>query len=198
MNLEEHQRDALREIVNIGVGKGAALLAEMMGLSVKLNVPEIDILSFSEVPKYFNTIHDDEVFSVSLNFQGKYKGLSQIIFPKKSGKKLAKIISGDTSDSNNHALVIEILNEVGNIVLNGVMGSFANILKTPLNYDTPSSFEGEINQLSKILTTNWSFDKALICKANFDISSDERVTGDIIILSDRIIETVEGFLSQST
>jgi len=50
--LDEIQTDALKELINIGVGNGAEVLNQMFDSHIELNVPDIHILKPSEVSSY--------------------------------------------------------------------------------------------------------------------------------------------------
>ena len=45
MQLSSSQLDALAEVVNIGVGRAAASLSELLGTRIELSVPQIQIKS---------------------------------------------------------------------------------------------------------------------------------------------------------
>ena len=49
MILTEDQMDALGELVNIGVGKGADTLNKMLGCQIRIQVPNIQTLTLKEL-----------------------------------------------------------------------------------------------------------------------------------------------------
>ena len=73
---------------------------------------------------------------VSLNFSGGTDGVAMLAFPLESAAKLVSIVSivteRDLMSCDIDSLKEGALTEIGNIIMNGVMGSFANILKLRL------------------------------------------------------------------
>ena len=58
-----------------------------------------------------------------------------------------------------------IMTEVGNIILNAIMGSFGNILEVPFNFKIPLSYEGKISAVYQQLDKE-KFSQILICRTN--------------------------------
>ena len=73
-----------------------------------------------------------------------------------------------------------IMIEVGNIILNAIMGSFGNILNAPLDYHMPKSFQGEITGLYDGLDEQ-KYSQVLICRTNFSVSG-KSVEGELLIM----------------
>ncbi|MCK4785354.1 MAG: hypothetical protein KAV87_16505 [Desulfobacteraceae bacterium] len=88
---------------------------------------------------------------VSLNFSGGTDGVAMLAFPLESAAKLVSIVSivteRDLMSCDIDSLKEGALTEIGNIIMNGVMGSFANMLKLRLTYAIPSYSEGPIKDL---------------------------------------------------
>ena len=49
VSLDERQRDALREVANIGAGHAATALSQMTDRKIMINVPEVQIRRLEEV-----------------------------------------------------------------------------------------------------------------------------------------------------
>ena len=82
--------------------------------------------------------------SIMQSFDGEVSGNALLVFPTDSGKKLAGLLGGYGPDDEIPELEISgILSEVGNIVLNGVLGSFANAIESDLIYTVPDFYVQE-------------------------------------------------------
>jgi chemotaxis protein CheC len=92
------------------------------------------------------------------------------------------LLTGEDRDSPDlDEVKIGTLTEVGNIVINGVLGSISNLLKQQMNYRLPIYFEDTIERL---LSSNYSFDLNtifLIAKTRFEIKQLE-IMGEIILI----------------
>ncbi|MEM9446365.1 MAG: chemotaxis protein CheC [Verrucomicrobiota bacterium] len=146
LDLTEDQIDALKEIANVGLGRAAGLLNDMLSMHVELCIPEV----VGVPPEYLHEAladYDEGLFSiVELPFQGDYGGVSSLLFPPKSAANLISAVTDEKVDAENiSSLHIEIMHELGSIVLNGIMGSFSNILGSNLRFSLPSYSENTLD-----------------------------------------------------
>lgn len=149
MNIRSYQQfDALKEIVNIGVGRAAAALNEMLDAHIELKVPTLCFFNprnTEEIPPHLRVA---QLSCVQMGFSGKFQGTSALVFPPESAAKLVTALTGQQAGAPGmNAVMAGTLNEVGNILLNGVMGTIANILEKPFEYTFPSYLEGSLEQL---------------------------------------------------
>ncbi|MDB9311995.1 chemotaxis protein CheC [Spirulina sp. CS-785/01] len=175
------QRDALQELVNIGVGQAAGTLNEMVRSHIHLQVPEVSVLSLHEAQTILQSrLNSDLLSSVRLQFHGNFAGVAQLIFPTDSAAKLVTMLTGeDAKISELDSLKIGTLSEIGNILLNGVMGTMSNVLEQHVEYSMPVYVEQTVTQL-----LNSSSDYAstvILAQARFRIEQ-LHITGDIILI----------------
>lgn len=147
--LDEVQTDALKELINIGVGNGAEVLNQMFDSHIELNVPDIHILKPSEVSSYLIKEEIEDLSVINMMFHGDFSGSSKLIFPKASAVKLVNFYTGDLQDSdlNFDAIRVSTLTELGNIVLNAVMGAISNTLQVNFDYIVPNFSEGTLRSI---------------------------------------------------
>ncbi len=179
------QLDALQELLNIGVGRSAGMLNQMLGLHVQLQVPVIKVAPWPEVMSALEQeLGLDRLAAVRLGFRGSLSGMANLVFPSASAAKLvAALMSEDTDDSDDlDALKTGTLSEVGNVVLNGVMGEMSNLLHQHLRYAIPTYTELPVSAL--VLPDNDIGDltkPVLLAKTRF-IVQQLLITGDIILI----------------
>ena len=182
MQLTEEQLDILQELVNIGVGRAAGVLNEMIGSPICLRIPYIQLLSPDELLSDLEIRFDGDLLStVSLNFSGSFAGTAELVFPTESASTLVAILTGESPDTPDlDAVKIGTLLEIGNIVLNGIMGSLSNMLKNHLEYSLPSYKEGRLGYLlsSKQLENNAS---VMLAHTRFAIEKLQ-IAGNIILI----------------
>ena len=181
MNVTAEQLDALQELINIGVGRAARLLNEMVDSHIGLKIPFVKVLTAVEAYQELATrFHDDSLASVRLGFTGSFSGAAGLIFPTDSASSLVAVLTGEEPGSADlDAVKIGTLSEIGNIVINGVMGSLSNVLKQHVNYTLPVYLEDTIENL--LLSTYESDSKILLAQARFIIEQLE-IIGDIILI----------------
>ncbi len=173
-------KDAIQEIINIGLGKAAAMLNKLLKNHILLEIPQVTIIPFSEVTREFGLMHLTPVSAVRLCFKGSINGVSSLVFPPDSASKLVDLLVGEENFSEDmDGIKIGTLSEVGNIILNSVMASFSNTLETRLIYTIPAYIEGDI---SAILRLEVERDALVIsAKTRFTVESQE-IEGEIFLL----------------
>ena len=193
--------DALQEIINIGIGRAAGMLNQMLKLEIYLGIPAVQVLSRKDLQKELKLrFHEKTFASVRLNFTGSFSGKANLIFPAESASTLVSILTGEELGSPDlDSVRIGTLSEVGNIVINGIMGSISNILNQHLHYALPIYSEDSIEH---ILSLNNSSDQTvfLIAQARFDIEILE-ILGNIVLIFevdsfDALIEIINQELLQ--
>jgi len=183
VKLTVDQLDALTELINIGVGQAAGMLNEMIEFRIQLQVPWLKFLSSSELQlELGGRLGKDRLASVQLEFSGSFGGNAQLVFPTDSAATLVEVLTGEESESPAlNELKIGTLTEVGNIVINGVMGSISNILTQPINYDVPNYIEEDIEHLLPLRNRKSDdIGEFLLAQTRFDIE-ELQVQGDIIL-----------------
>jgi len=187
------QFDALKEIVNIGVGRAASSLNEMLEAHIELKVPSLCIFNPNDPQSYPSHLDVGKLSCVQMSFLGKFNGRSALVFPPESAIKLVSTLTGQVEGTPEmDAVMMGTLNEVGNILLNGVMGTVANVLEVTFDYTFPNYSEAPLDQL--ILSSDPNL--VLLAQTNFEVKSME-IAGHIFLffeLSDfeKLIKMLSG------
>lgn len=142
MITREEFDDALSELVNVGVGRAAASLSAMVNERIDLSVPKVVSISFQDLNVHLGLEQDlGEDPSVSLvqqPFGGKVGGTASILFPVSSARKLVALLTDGALSAEELDLEMEAaLTEVGNILINGVMGTIGNITGMEIQFQLP-------------------------------------------------------------
>lgn len=146
MLITDKQTDVFKELINIGAGKSASLLSELINAPIKLSIPNIWVEKVSVLKDKFVENIPENFSSVKLNFEGSFLGLAQVVFPFESASTLISVVTGDESEDIDD-LRAGTLKEISNILLNGVMGSIGNIMKEKFDYAIPIYQEDTIGNL---------------------------------------------------
>ena len=184
MQLTANQLDALRELINIGVGQAAGMLNEMIEFRIQLQIPVIKLLSAESLrDELLERFGSERLSAVQLGFSGSFAGTAELVFPTESAATLVAVLTGEELGSPDlDSLKIGTLSEVGNIVINGVMGSISNVLEQPLRYAVPSYTEANLDNLVPFKDSGEST-AILLAQARFEIE-ELQVQGDIILFFD--------------
>jgi chemotaxis protein CheC len=181
-HIEPFQMDILKEMINIGVGRAAGILNEMTKFRVILQVPFIKVLSPSLLKKEIEEFDRNMIAAVRLGFKGPFSGCAALVFPPDSASKLVSVLTGEEPGTPDlDSVRVGTLSEVGNIVLNGVMGSIGNILKQHISYSLPTYIEDTIENLLTVDSNiNPPSNTILLVRIRFTIQQLE-IEGDIIL-----------------
>jgi chemotaxis protein CheC len=196
--LSELELDALKEFINIGFGRAAGELSDIINLHVILNVPDISIMDINEINEYVSKeIKDENDYSIIEQFFiGTFKGTAFLVLPHAEGKRLLNLFSQyDDSLIENYGIDVlekETLIEIGNIIISACVGKVAEILQESVTYSPPRHFCAKNrNIISKnLFTENKTSDKNIIVsfKTVFNFE-DHDVTGYLFLISQN--ETLE-------
>lgn len=196
MIVDDESRDAITELINIGVGKAAGLLNEITGSNIQLRVPEIHLVPFRELADVNkNILGTDTLSTVMQEFQGNFSGVTALVFPPDSALSLVKLLSGDESTgADMDAVQVETLKEVGNIIINAVMGSISNVLSEHLGFSLPVYYEGRLSSIAADRLRGEGDDWVVIARTQFLIESMQ-IEGTILLVLEvgsleRLVESI--------
>lgn len=189
MNENTLTYDILKEMFNISVGKAASTLSEITNKTILLDVPKIQIVNFDQgttsANGYFGRIPEGTLMVSSINFGNQITGRANLIFPANKTRKFLNLCIGeslvsDASDDMNFTdMDFDVVREVGNIILNSIIGGMGNFLNTGLQYTLP-----EVEIFEKSLFTKSVQDKENFCMIVLYITfiiEDTEIEGAVVI-----------------
>ncbi len=179
MKISKQQLDDMSEVLNIGIGKSSKVLNSMLNSHINLQVPEIKVLNKDEFIDEISELSGDDLAAVDLAFTGYLEGIIQLIFPSDAAMKLVMALIGEEGEAYEFDEIRSgTLCEVGNIVLNAVMGTISNFFSFHLQYIIPNYREGSIENIIDINNVNSS--TLLLAKTCFSIEAME-IEGNILL-----------------
>lgn len=138
--LSELQRDALREVANIGAGHAATALSLMTGTRIFISVPTITFAPLEELASMMTAADADPVALVPMAMSGSLRGHTILGFPLKTAHRLASLMlrrdpefGGTLSELESAALT-----EAGNILAGAYMTALSEFLRMMLLPSPPS------------------------------------------------------------
>ena len=166
MHLTSAHITTLKTLIDQGSNQAADVLNMMTGSDIRLQIPSVSILG---THREKNGLGNDQVSAVQLGFQGPFSGISLLIFSLHNGAQLAATVTGEEPETPGFDdLRVEALTEVGNMVLNSVMGSIGNMLQRRIEYALPIYREASIEHLLNPCNSGGDA-AALIGQARFTI-----------------------------
>ncbi|MBR7801233.1 chemotaxis protein CheC [Undibacterium fentianense] len=154
-SLTELHLDALAEVFNVGAGRAAASLSEIVGDEVKLSVPSIEIKKSSEADISMMPDTTQKFGVVSQHFSGPFDAQALLLFTESHALEIVRDMMGSQMSIEELAeFEQEAMCELGNIILNACLSAMADMLQISLDSSLPNykiaSSEDIIKGLSNV------------------------------------------------
>lgn len=137
------QKDALKEVANIGTGNAAKALSELIGKRVDMSVPEVGILSLGEVPFHFGH-PETPVCAILSTCERHLEAHLVFIMDGEDAEKIADMLLEKISIPTHMdaSQMVELressLAETGNIVLGAFISALGDLMNLQLDLSIPS------------------------------------------------------------
>jgi len=150
LSLKVLQLDALREVANIGAGHAATALSQMVGETIMITVPTINIARLEEVPVQMSD-PDEPVAAVLMHMMGDLTGRTLLVFPKRSAVRLAsRLLKKKENDQSLSEMGQSAIKEAGNILSSAYMNALSDFMGMLLLPSPPSL---AVDMSEAVLTT---------------------------------------------
>lgn len=147
ITLSDLEKDALKEVINIALGRAAVELFEIINLYVFMNIPDLEVLKPNELVAYIQQeVNPGAGFNlVEQYFIGKTKGIAYLMLPSKSGQQILSLLGAEQSEVNAYGLDLleqEALMEIGNIVIGVCVSRISELMGDVVSYLPPRIING--------------------------------------------------------
>ncbi|HEX3867303.1 MAG TPA: chemotaxis protein CheC [Gemmatimonadaceae bacterium] len=150
MSLKANQLDALREVANIGAGHAATALSQMIGETIMISVPRINVTRLEEMPRELGA-PDEPVAAVLMHMVGDLTGRTLLVFPRRTAGRLAEMLLHRPSAGEDFSEMEQsAIKEVGNILSSAYMNALSGFMGMVLLPSPPSL---AVDMTSAVLTT---------------------------------------------
>jgi chemotaxis protein CheC len=183
MELTYAQQDALTELINIGYGRAAGALSELTGYRINLEVPRIAMHPIEEIAPNLERMVTGEVATVTQVFTGPLAGNALLLLDERAAIMLSELLTDEAMPSGTFDTgAREIITEVGNILLNALLGVFGNLLQVQVSFTVPrlrvDSIQGVLQSIS---VGDEELHYALTIHTRFHLRASN-VTGYLVII----------------
>lgn len=186
--LSPHQLDALREVANIGAGHAATALSQMIGGTIMISVPTINITTIEEVPSQVSG-PEEPVAAVLMHMLGDLTGRTLLVFPKNTAMRMSELMLRRPEGSSRDLGELEqsAIKEAGNILSGQYMNALSEFMGMMLLPSPPSL---AVDMSAAVLTTTylqWAPDREhVFCvESEFQLADTaERLRGFFLLLPD--------------
>lgn len=192
--LSEEQFDALREIANIGMGKASSALADLIGTTILISVPQAVCVPINSLQ---TVLREPEVVTAGVYLQvtGDIAGHATFIFEVNSAHRLAGMLLG-LPEVQLDEVTASALMEVGNIMLSAYLTSISDFTGLQLLPSPPvMAVDMGCAILNAVLTNMQELDDFAVTIATDIYDPDGLISGTFIFLPEqggirRILEAI--------
>jgi len=187
-SLKALQLDALREVANIGAGHAATALSQMIGGTIMISVPTINVSRLEEVPPQVSA-PEEPVAAVLMHMLGDLTGRTLLVFPKPTAVRLAELMLRRPAGSSVELGEMEqsAIKEAGNILSSAYMNALSDFMGMMLLPSPPSL---AVDMSTAVLTTAYlqfgsDRDYVFCVESEFYMTDvDEKLRGFFLLLPD--------------
>lgn len=190
----EVQRDALTEMMNLGVGRAASAFSRLVGDEVLLSVPAVTLTTVAEAMAQFGNGEQAAFAGVMESFDGFIDGTAALLFPGERSLELVRVVVGEDIPAEDISdLEEETLAEIGNIILNSCLATVANALRKSIHTSLPETYRASSDALFPFLEAETGGADAMLMLVQIDFTLRQRdIGGFLAFLID--LRSTEAFL----
>ena len=192
-NLNELQLDVMREIGNIGAGNACTALSVLLGTTIDMSVPRVQLLGYESTAEYLGG-DDNMVIGLKIEITGDLEGMMLHVVERRFAeriintfyaKEIKTITSLDEMDSS-------VLNEMANITSGAYANSIATLTSLFVNIGTPSQVPGKVSDIMRIPLEGGvkSVNQVLVVDEMFTIDDEHISSNMILALESESLETL--------
>jgi chemotaxis protein CheC len=182
MNLSELELDALTEVFNLGVGQAAHALSQIADESVDLSVPRVAFMTRQDLALQMQAQGCERLCAVRQGFSGVFATDAVLMFPVDQSLLLVQMmVGGNIPLDQLGEMEKDALAEVGNILLNAIVGSMADMLHMQFEGSLPEVEQGTAGEV--LGASDGNIDSVLNLEVDFEVAARE-IRGFIAFMLD--------------
>lgn len=178
--------DLIREIGSIGTGNSATALSSLLGESVRMTIPDVQILGYNEAIKFLGD-PEEIVAAILVKMSGEINGLMLFILKLDFINEVLSRVMNKKIDDYYQLNVLETsaLEEIGNIIISSYVNAMSTLSDVTINLSVPDI---AINMLGGILSVpmvefGYVTDKMMMISGQFIIGG-KVLHSDLLMMPD--------------
>jgi chemotaxis protein CheC len=188
--LSAEKRDALQELVNIGMGAAGAALANALGAFVELAVPGLDMTDRQGIATLVDGAWArQEVEAVRQQFFGAFTGESLMVFDGHSHSRLSELLGyGPASGpAERQEAVLDLANVVIGACVNGIAEPFHEVV----SFAAPSRLGSRSDVRAFLSRDTVALAQGLVVNVDFKLEADSFRSRVLVFLPEHSILKID-------
>jgi chemotaxis protein CheC len=178
--------DLIREIGSIGTGNAATALSSMLNKTVRMTLPDVQILGYNEAIKFLGD-PEEIVAAILVKMTGEINGLMLFILKMDFiNEVLSSVMQQEIEDYYQlNVLETSALEEIGNIIISSYVNAMSTLSEVTINLSVPDI---AVNMLGGILSVpmvefGYQTDKMMMISGQFVIGGNV-LHSDLLMMPD--------------
>ena len=178
--------DLIREIGSIGTGNAATALSSMLNKTVRMTLPDVQILGYNEAIKFLGD-PEEIVAAILVKMTGEINGLMLFILKMDFiNEVLSSVMQQEIEDYYQlNVLETSALEEIGNIIISSYVNAMSTLSEVTINLSVPDI---AVNMLGGILSVpmvefGYQTDKMMMISGQFIIGG-KVLHSDLLMMPD--------------
>jgi chemotaxis protein CheC len=180
--LNDLQRDALKEVGNIGAGHAATALSQLLNTTVKLSEPRIDVLKFRDLSSRIGA-PDRSIAALHMYVRGEAPGQMIVLFDRDQSLEFVHVfikrIIGDIQIFD--SIADSTLKELGNIIAGSYLTALISLTGINLLPSVPTLSYGTVQAAFRTLMSILPDQDVFLIESQF-LDTDRTVSGQFILI----------------
>ncbi|HFB53582.1 MAG TPA: chemotaxis protein CheC [Sulfurimonas autotrophica] len=176
LTLTEDEKDVLQELMNIAYGSATAVVADMLEAFASLSIPNIKIMTVSELLKTFHELKSSSYFFSSQAFSGEFNGESAFFINEESANNLAKHLELENREDLDDAIL-----ELTNVLTSSLTTKLAQEMETEVSFSLPNILKIPLEEMEDVETFQL-YSQVIVIDTNLNFQ-DQKINGKIFILT---------------
>jgi len=179
--LSDLQKDALKEVGNIGAGHAATALSQLLNMTVSLSEPSFDLVPYDSVSGRFSP--DQQVAALRMHVRGAVPGQMIVFFDRQQSEEFAtrflKRMIGDITIFS--SMLDSTLMEFANIIGGAYLTALITLTGVDMIPSVPSLYYGTVESTLKSLSGLSPSAPVILIQSRFG-EGDTEVFGRVILI----------------
>ena len=182
LKLSDLQKDALKEVGNIGAGHAATALSQLLNTTVKLSEPSIDVIKFRDLSSRVGC-ENRIVAALHMYVRGEAPGQMVVLFDRENALEFVNVfikrIIGDIQIFD--SIVDSTLKELGNIIAGSYLTALISLTGINLLPSVPTLSYGTIPAAFRTLMSILPDQDVFLIESSF-LDKGQAVSGQFILI----------------
>jgi chemotaxis protein CheC len=182
LNLNDLQKDALKEVGNIGAGHAATALSQLLNAKINLSEPRIDVIKFRDLATRVG--HENRmVAALHMYIRGEAPGQIVVLFDREQAldfvSTFLKRVIGDIQIFD--SIADSTLKEIGNIIAGSYLSAINNLTGQNVLPSVPTLSYGTIQAAFRTLMSILPDQDVFLIESSF-LDKEKEVSGQFILI----------------